>query len=66
MTLSRIISIATLLLLSACGKSNWYESARYSHITECRNGSISEYERCMEGANKAYNEYEKDREELAK
>lgn len=55
-----------LLLISACGKQAWYESAKSSHAKECRDGPISEYDRCMEGINKSYNEYEKDREELVK
>jgi len=62
----KIILLSMLLLISACGKSNWYESAKFSHTTECRNGPISEYDRCMEDANKTYNESEKDREELLK
>ena len=67
MTQTKIILISILLLLiAACGKSNWYESAKFSHTAECRNGPISEYNRCMEGADKTYNEYEKDREILIK
>jgi hypothetical protein len=58
--------ILFLITISACGRSNWYEAAKFSHSTECKNGPISEYDRCMEGANKTYNEYEKDREELFK
>ncbi len=67
MAQTKIILISILLLLiGACAKSNWYESAKFSHTTECRNGPISEYNRCIEGANKTYNEYEKDRQELKK
>ncbi len=54
------------LTISACGKADWYEAAKFSHTTECRNGPISEYDRCMEGVNKSYDEYEKDREELVR
>ena len=67
MAQTKIILISILLLLiGACAKSNWYESAKFSYTTECRNGPISEYDRCMEGANQSYNEYEKYREELVK
>jgi len=61
-----ILLSISLLIISACGKSNWYESAKSSHAAECRNGPISEYDRCMEGANETYDEYEKNRKELVK
>ncbi|HHJ35382.1 MAG TPA: hypothetical protein ENJ87_06425 [Gammaproteobacteria bacterium] len=58
--------ILLIVAMTACSKQAWYQSAISSRQKECRDGPVSEYDRCMETTEKTYSEYEKDRKKLSK
>ena len=52
-----------LLVLAGCSNRGVYEGIQTSNRIECSKLPPSQYDECMENANKSYNEYEMERKE---
>lgn len=50
-------------LLAGCSNRGVYEGVQASKRIECSKYPLSEYDECMENANKSYDEYERERKE---
>jgi hypothetical protein len=58
-----ITLLASVLLMASCSTANWYQGAKASGEAKCRELPPGQYEECMRGYDKTYNEYKKQREE---
>ena len=61
--LTAITLLAGALVLASCSTANWYQGAKASGEAHCRTLPQGEYQDCMRGYDKTYNEYKKQREE---
>lgn len=52
-----------LLVLVGCSNRGVYEGIQTSNRNECSKLPPSQYDECMENANKSYDEYERERKE---
>lgn len=64
MLVVRYGSLATLL--SACSNGAIYSNIQHNQRLECEKQPPSQYEKCMEEANRSYADYKQQREELDK
>lgn len=60
------IVLIVAVLLAGCSSAGWYEGMKARHQIECQNQPSSEYEDCMRQADKAYVDYEAERETVEK
>ena len=62
----KVMLFAVLLvgLVSACTNRGTYEGIKASNINECYRLPPSQQDECLEQANKSYEEYQREREEL--
>lgn len=59
----KLTLLVSSLLLTSCSTANWYQGAKASGEAKCRELPPGQYEECMRGYDKTYNEYTKQREE---
>jgi hypothetical protein len=63
LTLSPATLFFALLVLSSCSNRGVYEGIQASNRNECSKLPPSQYDECMEKANKSFTEYERERKE---
>lgn len=56
--------LVALVFLAACSSKAVYDNIQINNRDECRKGPPSQYEECIERANKSYEEYERERKEV--
>lgn len=61
-----IVLIAVAVVLAGCSTAGWYEGMKARHQLECQNQPASEYEDCMRQSDKAFRDYEAERETVEK
>lgn len=59
-----ILMLLVMFSLAGCGSRAVYENIQINKRNECLKLPPSAYEECMEGVNKPYDEYEKERREI--
>jgi len=59
-----LITALSLLVLSSCSNKGIYEQIQTNNRVECGKLSPSQYEECVEGNSKHYDEYERERQEV--
>lgn len=57
-----ILPLIVILILASCSNKGIYEGIQTSKRNECSKVPPSQYDECMEKANKSYDEYERERE----
>lgn len=62
--MNRLLIILVLLEGTACGNRAMYDNLRLHQRNQCYKEPPSNYEACMERANKSYEKYERERNEL--
>ncbi|MGI9285498.1 MAG: hypothetical protein ACR2P1_08910 [Pseudomonadales bacterium] len=62
------IVLVTLLTIStaACSNRAVYENIQAKNRLDCQKLPLSQQEECLQGSNKSYEEYERERQELEK
>lgn len=55
--------ILIVLIIAGCTYRGAYEGIQTSNRFECSKLPLSQYDECMENANKSYDEYERERKE---
>lgn len=61
--MNKLSILVLLLLVTACSNRAVYENMHIHQRNECLKVQPSVYEECMEGQNKSYEEYQREREE---
>lgn len=56
--------LLAIFSMAGCGSRAVYESIQINKRNECLKLSPPAYDDCMEGVNKSYDEYEKERREI--
>ncbi|OFE12160.1 hypothetical protein PHACT_02610 [Pseudohongiella acticola] len=57
-----LLIVACLLALSGCSNRGVYEGIQASNRLECHRLPPSQFDDCMQRANKSFNEYERERQ----
>jgi len=53
-----------IIFVAGCSNRAVYENLQFNKRTECIKLPHSQYDECMEGMNKSYDEYKRERDEL--
>lgn len=61
--MSRFMALVVLLLLAGCSNKAIYDNIQLNNRRDCTKLPPSQYDSCIEQANKSYEEYEKERRE---
>lgn len=56
--------LLVLLILTGCSNRSIYENIQANNRMECSKLPPSQYDECVENANKSFDEYEREREEI--
>ncbi len=64
----KTLFLSGIILISAtgCSTRNWYDGMRASHETTCLKVPEAEYQNCIKEADKSYDAYAKERQQLKK
>ena len=58
-----ILSLVTILIITGCTTSQFYQSAKQHQINQCKqSASNAEYNDCVKRTDETFNEYNKKRE----
>ncbi|MBT1063331.1 hypothetical protein KJY73_07080 [Bowmanella sp. Y26] len=66
MKIRDLISASLLLTLCACSNKGLYDNLRLQQRHECMKQPPTTNDKCLEDANKSYEEYQREREEALK
>lgn len=58
-----VLSVA-VMVLTGCSSQTWYEAAQEVRRQQCDTLSGTQRQNCLEGTDKSYREYEKDRRDV--
>lgn len=61
-----VLIMGLLIVVAGCSNRAVYENIQMNKKHECQQVPLSEYDRCMEGVEKSYDEYERERQEYLK
>ena len=62
--MEKIFLCSILLMLAGCTNKGVYEGIQTSNRVECGKLPLSQYDECIENANKSYSEYEQERKKI--
>lgn len=63
--LKALLLVGSTALLASCADRQLYQVGQDVQRENCRNGPFSEYEDCMAEANRSFEDYKQNREEVA-
>jgi pantothenate synthetase len=66
MKLSQLLLLLASVSLIACSEQNWYQGAQSAQTAECMKQPLSEYKDCNKAAEKSYEQYKSERDQLLK
>ena len=66
MNMKMILILLVVFPVAGCSNRAVYENIQINKKNECLALPKSEYEKCMQGVDKSYSEYERDRQEALK
>lgn len=58
-----LLMLPVLILVAGCSNKAVYDNLQHNQKLKCEQLPISEYERCMRGTEKSFEEYEQERRE---
>ena len=64
--MKRYLMVVFALLVSACSNEAIYDNIKINHRSDCMKLPPSQYDECMERANRSYDDYERARKEALK
>jgi len=61
---SLLVILFVAVVVTGCTNRSFYESSQISRRNECRKLPMSQQEKCLEAANKTFDQYERERQEV--
>ena len=66
MRTGKLLTVLISISLIACSEQSWYQGAQSAQTAECMKQPLSEYKDCNKAADKSYQQYKNERDQLLK